>query len=223
MELTTGGKVGCGCLSAVLFFYFGVPLIMGVVAFVGNGIKEAKADFEASAERRRVEKREKAEAARAAEEAARLQAAARAEEARMAAERRASEEAQAKATADREDKLRTFALKEAPSLWQTYQALGAQIVEQGKRIEDLRKTLVEFDKNPDFDPDYKAICAQREEMVGTKESLHKKLEDAYLAFRKFEATPSHKEYDELRRRALEDGVRAADEAAKRFTIMRKEK
>ena len=211
MELTTGGKVGCGCLSAVLFFYFGVPLIMGVVAFVGNGIKEAKADFEASAERRRVEKREKAEAARAAEEAARQQAAARAEE------------AQAKATADREDKLRTFALKEAPSLWQTYQALGAQIVEQGKRIEDLRKTLVEFDKDPDFDPDYKAICVQREEMVGTKESLHKKLEDAYLAFRKFEATPSHKEYDELRRRALEDGVRAADEAAKRFTIMRKEK
>jgi len=63
----------------------------------------------------------------------------------------------------------------------------------------------------------------RDEMIGVKTSLRRKIEDAYLAYRKFEATPSRKEYDALRRKTLEDGIQEAESAARRFTIMRNEK
>ena len=57
-------------------------------------------------------------------------------------------------------------------------------------------------------------------MEAAAKSLHAKIEDAYLAYCKFQATPSRKDYDELRRKILDDGIKEAESAAKRFEQMR---
>ena len=121
------------------------------------------------------------------------------------------------------DKLRTFALSDAPGIWHAYQQLEAAIAEQDVRIKDLSATLREFDKDPEKDADYKAICAARSEMAGSLEDIRRKLEEAYLAYCRFKATPNHKEYAELMRKALDDGAQAADAATRKFEQMKVDK
>ena len=64
------------------------------------------------------------------------------------------------------------------------------------------------------------ICALRDDMVRSWKALRIKLEDAYIAARKYEAAPSRKDYQELHKKALEDGIQEADAAAAKFKEMR---
>ena len=132
-------------------------------------------------------------------------------------------EAAVKHEAAKFDKLRTFALSDAPGIWHAYQQLEAAIAEQDVRIKDLSATLREFDKDPEKDADYKAICAARSEMAGSLKDIRRKLEEAYLAYCRFKATPNHKEYAELMRKALEDGAQTADAATRKFEQMKVDK
>lgn len=209
MAESTVGKWGCGCLTVILFFNVGIPLISGVLNFIGDEIKGAKASREEYAERQRAIEIAEEEKKRLSEE-----------QKRIAQERKAAEAAKAKALVDREERLRAFILREAPALWKTYQDLGAQIANQERQIEDLRSTLVAFEKAPEQDADFKKICRMCEEMSKVKSVLRKKIEDVYFACLKFEAMPSREEADELRRRTLEDGILEATSAVRRFNVMR---
>lgn len=212
MAESVTGKWGCGCLTVILFFHVGIPLINGVLNFIADEIEGAKAGREEYAERQRAIEVAEAEKERLAEE-----------QKRIAQERKAAEVEKAKSLADREERLRSFILRETPELWRTYQDLDAQIANQERQIEDLRRTLVAFDKDPEQDADFKKICQMCEEMSKAKSALRKKIEDVYFACLKFEAIPSREEADELRRRTLEDGIQEAISAVRRFNIMRDEK
>ena len=202
-------NLGCGCLGIVLFLWFGVPAISWVWNKASTFVGDVKTNYDAKVAQRQAEK-EAAEQKRRTEEQ-RVK-----DEAARAAEAKAQEEARL----SREARLRDFAMKDAPSLWNTYQDLQGMIAEQDKRIADLAKTLREFDKEPSQDVDYVRICSLRDEMVSSVKAMHAKLEDAYLAYCKFQATPSRKDYDELRRKMLEDGIKEAEAAAWRFEQMR---
>ena len=168
------------------------------------------------AEQREQAKVQAAEASRVAE-AKRREAEAAAEARRRQAEQIA---AQKKRQEAKDEKIRSFALKEAQDVWSVYQMLRSEIDVQSNRISQLRKTLETFGKNPEADEDFKRICSMREEMIATRSALRKRLEDAYIAKCKFEATPGRREYEEQHRKALEDGIREALEAADRFNEMR---
>jgi len=168
------------------------------------------------AEQREQAKVQAAEASRVAE-AKRREAEAAAEARRRQAEQIA---AQKKRQEAKDEKIRSFALKEAQDVWSVYQMLRSEIDVQSNRISQLRKTLETFGKNPEADEDFKRICSMREEMIATRSVLRKRLEDAYIAKCKFEATPGRREYEEQHRKALEDGIREALEAADRFNEMR---
>ena len=168
------------------------------------------------AEQRELAKVQAAEASRVAE-AKRREAEAAAEAKRKQAEQIA---AQKKRQEAKDEKIRAFALKEAPDVWGVYQMLRSEIDVQSNRISQLRKTLETFGKNPEADEDFKRICSMREEMIATRSALRKRLEDAYIAKCKFEATPGRREYEEQHRKALEDGIREAIEATNRFNEMR---
>ena len=168
------------------------------------------------AEQRELAKVQAAEASRVAE-AKRREAEAAAEARRRQAEQIA---AQKKRQEAKDEKIRSFALKEAQDVWSVYQMLRSEIDVQSNRISQLRKTLETFGKNPEADEDFKRICSMREEMIATRSALRKRLEDAYIAKCKFEATPGRREYEEQHRKALEDGIREALEAADRFNEMR---
>lgn len=168
------------------------------------------------AEQRELAKVQAAEASRAAE-AKRREA-----EAAAAAKRKQAEQiaAQKKRQEAKDEKIRSFALKEAAEVWRVYQSLKSEIDVQSNKISELRRTLETFGKSPDADEDFKQICLMREEMIRSHAALRKCLEDAYLAKCKFDATPGRKDYREQHRKALEDGVREAVAVADRFKEMR---
>ena len=123
----------------------------------------------------------------------------------------------------RKKQLEEFAAKESPRLWNTLKSLQAEIDLQNKRIDDLARTLTDFGKDPVADKDYQDICAKRDTLSGAISGIMQKLEDAYIAAKKFEATPGRKDYAALRQKAIEDGIQEADAAAKRFEQMRENK
>ncbi len=190
-----------GCLVSVgcLVLLFGGVV---VVEKVSSYRKEYLEEKEKQAEEERVKK----------DVAARI-AEARAEARRRERENRRRQEA-------KDDKIRSFALKDAPKVWSVYQSLQSEIDVQNGKIEELRKTLVAFGKDPEQDVDFKRICALRDDMVRSWKALRVKLEDAYIAARKYEAAPSRKDYQELHKKALEDGIQEADAAAAKFKEMR---
>ena len=224
-----GGLIG-GFILIVIIWNIGSC----IVGKIWDGTQEVLAERHAKQEVADAKAREQL----ALEEAEKALAEAKASEKRRAAadaaERRTREEAarreaaqQKEAAAKREeakaDKLRTFALRDAPVIWKAHEQLKAAIVEQDVRIKDLAETLKEFDKNPETDSDYLAICAARGEMETSLKGIRRKLEEAYLAFCRFKATPSHKEYEELMRKSLDDGMQAADAATRKFEQMKVDK
>jgi len=120
----------------------------------------------------------------------------------------------------REDKLRTFAMKEAPCLWTTYQNLTVEVSAQSQKVDELEQTIRDFGRKPEEDEDFKVIRQLLNEMRESQNRLMRKIEDAYLAAKKYEATPSRKEYDEQCRRILQDGIQEAELATRRFNFMR---
>lgn len=144
------------------------------------------------------------------------------------AERVKNEEMRRHAVLDRENVARQkqnalvkeFAEKEATTLWRTLLTLTSEIDTQTAKIKELKSVLEGFGRNPEEDADYRQICEMRDSLIGSVSEIRAKLEDAYIASKKFEATPGRMDYEAIRRKAIEDGVQEADAAIKRFDLMR---
>lgn len=122
-----------------------------------------------------------------------------------------------------ENLLRPFAIKESPQLWTTVQSLRAEIDNRDKLIAQLAADLREFDRKPEDDPTYRELQVGSEQIACTLDNVYQKLEDAYIAYKKFQATPGRKEYADAMNRALEDGVHEAEATARRYRVMSIEK
>ena len=120
----------------------------------------------------------------------------------------------------KEDKVRDFALKEAPSVWKAYQFLAGAIEERDKKIAELRNTLELFGLKADEDADVRRLLHVRDEMAASRDAIKAKLEEAYLQARKFAATPDRKEFDDLRKKAVDDGIQESQAALKRYKAMK---
>ena len=119
--------------------------------------------------------------------------------------------------------LSDFAMKESPKIWQAIQSLRGEIAQSEARIKQLRADLLEFDRNPDADEDYKALVAGLQELRRTYDAVFEKLENAYIAAKKYEASPRCKDYQETMKRALEDGIQDATLATERYKAMTRQK
>ena len=211
--------MGKGCLG-IIIIVIALHFIIKIGGCIYDEAKEQAGKATTWRDKRLAEKAKEAEAQKAKEaEAARA--------AKLAAEAAKIKRLQAEAAAEakrrqeaKDDKIRTFAIKDAPKVWQVYQSLQGEIDAQSGKIEELRKTLVAFNKSPEQDEDFNRICAVRDEMIRTRSTLRAKLEDAYIAAKKYEASPSRKDYQELQKKALEDGILEADQAEAKFKEMR---
>ena len=128
-----------------------------------------------------------------------------------------------KRTPEQMQMLQDFAQKESPKIWQTIQTLRGEMSESGRRIKQLRADLLEFDRNPDSDDDYKTLLAGLQELKHAYDAIFDKLEDAYIAAKKYEASPSRKDYQDTMKRALEDGINDANMATERYKAMTRQK
>ena len=128
-----------------------------------------------------------------------------------------------KRTPEQMQMLSDFAMKESPKIWQTIQAMRGEIADSGVKIKRLRADLLEFDRNPDTDEDYQALVDGLKELKRAYDAIFDKLEDAYIAAKKYEASPSRKDYQDTMKRALEDGIQDANMATERYKAMTRQK
>ena len=119
--------------------------------------------------------------------------------------------------------LRTFALQESPKLWQTVQALRAERETRTAALANLRKELVDFGRNPEADQDYVALSAANDGLLDSMNAIFEKLEAAYIAYKKFQATPGRREYGDMMRKVLDDGMNEASAAESRYLQMSRTK
>lgn len=145
------------------------------------------------------------------------------ERARAVAEERQKREAEVRRIEMKKEKIKMFVLNEMPSVWTTYQSMQSAIDVQSRKIDDLANSLRIFNRKPEHDEDYLRIRELRDDMVRTRDTLWKRMEDAYLAVKRFEAAPTSKNNQVLLKKAREDGIFEAEAAAKKFKEMRLEK
>ena len=128
-----------------------------------------------------------------------------------------------KRTAEQIQLLQQFAIKESPVIWKTIQTMRAEMTRNAAKTRQLRADLLEFDRNPDTDEDYKALVAGQQELRKAYEAIFDKLENAYIAKKKYEASPSRKDYKDMMKCALEDGIQDAVMATERYKAMTRQK
>lgn len=123
----------------------------------------------------------------------------------------------------KEDKVRDFALREAPRLWKAYQIVSSFVEERDKMISELRKQMEMFGVNADSDADLRKLIQVRDEMRRSQAIMKARIEEAYLQSRKFAAAPDSKEFEELKNKCVEEGVAEAKKALTRITAMKQAK
>ena len=128
-----------------------------------------------------------------------------------------------KRTPEQVQMLHDFAMKESPKIWQTIQAMRAEMTTSSAKLKSLREELQLFNRNPDADEDYNSLVAGLKELRRAYDAIFDKLEDAYIAAKKYEASPSCKDYQQTMKRALEDGIQDANMATERYKAMTRKK
>ena len=101
--------------------------------------------------------------------------------------------------------------------------MRGEIAESGSRIRKLRAELQLFGRDPDADADYKALVAGLRELERAHDAIFDKLQEAYIAAKKYEAYPSRKDYQDTMKRAFEDGIQDANNATERYRAMIRQK
>ena len=121
----------------------------------------------------------------------------------------------------KEDELRTFALKESPSIWRTLQTLSAERDSLVSKINELSETLRRFGKDPSRDEDVVKLNEFKMQLESQISLVNGKLESAYLASKKYEAMPHRKDFNDLMLKSIEDGISAAEMAEKRYKELKR--
>ncbi len=116
----------------------------------------------------------------------------------------------------KEDELRTFAMKESPSVWKILQTLSAERETLSGKIKVLEDTLKRFGKDPDADEDVIKLKNSRSQLDAQISLVNGKLESAYLAAKKYEAMPHRKDFNDIMHKSIEEGISAAELAEKRY-------
>ena len=194
-------KYGCGCVVAffgMVFFTAGVlvPVLCRLAPYREDRDKEANA-------KQIIAEYERAVAA------AQTNAAAIA--------------AQKEKDGKKEDKIRTFALRESPAIWRTVQELRAEKATLEKGVVRVEHALRYYGYNLASDYDLVGLRRDVREVDDLIRRLQYKLEDAYLKYVAYQATPGREDLKELSDKALVDGVREANEIEEKFNEMRARK
>jgi archaellum component FlaC len=93
-----------------------------------------------------------------------------------------------------EDRLQSFSVKEAPSVWQTRQYFMAEVETLDEKIESIKETYSQSGGNYEKDESLMQLCKIRNKLVRRIRRLEDKLVDAMLASQKFVANPDNQTY-----------------------------
>ena len=121
------------------------------------------------------------------------------------------------------DKIRTFALTESPTIWQTVQKLRAEKESLETGIAKVEAVLHHYGHDVRCDIDVAKLKQELRETDELHERLWTKLEDAYLKYVAYQEMPGQEDLKDLCDKALSDGALEASVVEKRFIRMREQK
>lgn len=197
MDVEDLPKYGCGC---VLFVLGGLFVIGGSLEALVK-LTPYKEDCERAADAKRI--------------------IAEHERAMAAAKRKAVTVAtQKEKAAKKEDKVRTFAMHESSAVWQAVQKLRAEKATLEKGVAHVECVLKYYGRDLESDHDLIELRQDLLEVDDLIGRLQYKLEDAYLKYVAYQATPGREDLKELCNKALVDGVQEASKVEARFNEMR---
>ena len=198
MDFDDAPKYGCGCVVAV----FGMCLITGWIVQGLMKVVPYSEDCERAADAKRI----------IAEH-----------ERTIAAAKTNAVAAQKEKDVKKEDKIRTFAMRESPAVWQAVQKLRAEKVMLEKGVARVENVLKYYGYDLASDRELSGLRKDLQEIDDFTQRLQYRLEDAYLKYVAYQATPGREDLKELCDKALVDGVQEAGEVEARFNEMRAQK
>lgn len=120
-----------------------------------------------------------------------------------------------------EDRMQQFAESHAPEILTGFKVYDQAIMDLAGRCTELRNDLTALGRVPTADPDYRSWQEQLESIQDNKASLRKDLEEAYLAYRKYQLSPDSKVSEEMET-ALARGRQSALQAKTRYEELKQE-
>jgi hypothetical protein len=115
--------------------------------------------------------------------------------------------------------IKEFALKESPSMWEIFQTLEAEIVNQRSQLDSIRRTLESFGRKVDDDKDYAMIKRRIDTLVAARTTFWQRMVQAYIQSCKFKASSGDAQQKKLCRNAIDNAVKEAESAKKRYQEM----
>lgn len=103
-----------------------------------------------------------------------------------------------------EDRLQSFSVKEASSVWQTRQYFMAEVEALDEKIESIKETYAQNGGDYANDESLMQLCKMRNKLVRRIRRVEDKLVDAMLANQKFVANPDNQSYGADAQKALMD-------------------
>lgn len=200
MDFDDAPKYGCGCVVAV----FGMCLITGWIVQGLMKVVPYSEDCERAADAKRI-----------IAEHERTIAVAKTNAVAVAAQKEKD--------VKKEDKIRTFAMRESPAVWQAVQKLRAEKVMLEKGVARVENVLKYYGYDLASDRELSGLRKDLQEIDDFTQRLQYRLEDAYLKYVAYQATPGREDLKELCDKALVDGVQEAGEVEARFNEMRAQK
>ena len=119
--------------------------------------------------------------------------------------------------------MKDFAVREMPSVWNTIQKLKIAAKEQDEKVKKFESDLMKLGRVPENEPKYVKTCENRYQLVELLKSVYKNLEDAYIAAQHFEVSVGDKKLESIKNKTIEDGIREAEMASRRYEQLMEEK
>lgn len=120
---------------------------------------------------------------------------------------------------EKRELIKEFALKESPSMWEIFQNLEATIVNQRNQLDSVKQTLESFGRKAEDDNDYAVIKRRLDKLVIVRMTLWQRMVQAYIQSCKFKVSSGDAQQRELCRTAMDNAVREAELAKKRYQEM----
>ncbi|HAS82993.1 MAG TPA: hypothetical protein DCS43_10070 [Verrucomicrobia bacterium] len=121
-----------------------------------------------------------------------------------------------------EEKLRQFAISRTPELWRVLQQLRSLHKDTSEQLLKLQSALESVGRDADQDLDYQRFGRKRNELGMLIRKLENELENAYIAYVKFETAPHDAVFSNQVAVAYQSGMATAREATARFNELKDE-
>ena len=121
-----------------------------------------------------------------------------------------------------EGNLRAFALANTPELWRVLQQLKSLHQDTNQQLQKLQSALESVGRAAEQDVDYQRFGRKRNELAMMIRKLDNELQNAYIAYVKYETAPDSRTFSNQVAAAYQSGMQTAREATARYVELKNE-